>query len=75
LENDTRIEARAKLNPHFASHLRTRLLKRACPAVRETLSQMTDEQLIAQFFANEARGREHAAKRRTAEKRGYRVIL
>jgi hypothetical protein len=60
-------EARAKANPHFANHLRSRLLKRACPAVRETLSHLTDEQLIAQFFANEARGREHTAKLRAAK--------
>jgi hypothetical protein len=64
---ETRIESRITGNKHFAQHLRSRLLKRACPAVRERLSQMTDAQLVEQFFANEARGREHAAKLR-AEK-------
>jgi hypothetical protein len=74
MRNDS-AETRARSNSHFAQHLRTKLLRRACPAVREALSHLTDAQLVEQFFANEARGREHAAKRRTAEKRGYRVIL
>ena len=64
--NDS-IESRIVSNPHFAQHLRTRLLRRACPAARQILSQMTDSELIESFFANEARGREHAANLR-AEK-------
>lgn len=61
------VEARVKSNPHFAQHLRTRLLRRACPAAREILSHMTDAQLVEKFFANEAQGRAHASRRR-AEK-------
>jgi hypothetical protein len=64
---ETKIESRITSNKHFADHLRARLLKRACPAVRETLSRLSDADLVATYFANEARGREHAAKRR-AEK-------
>ena len=66
LQNDN-VETRILQNPHFAAHLRARLLRRACPAARQILSQMTDAELVESFFANEARGREHAANRR-AEK-------
>jgi hypothetical protein len=65
MENDTRIESRISGNAHFADHLRARLLRRACPAVREILKELDDAQLINIYLQNEARGREHAAKLRT----------
>jgi hypothetical protein len=61
------VEGRVKSNPHFAQHLRTRLLRRASPAAREILSHMTDAQLIEKFFANEAQGRAHTAKLRAKQ--------
>jgi hypothetical protein len=64
MPNETKIESRISENKHFAQHLRSRLLKRACPAVREALSHLNDADLVAAYFANEARGREHAAKQR-----------
>ena len=66
LQNDN-VETRILQNPHFADHLRARLLRRASPAVRAMLANLNDTQLIEIYFANEARGREHAENRR-AEK-------
>jgi hypothetical protein len=58
------IEARIVSNKHFADHLRARLLRRACPAARELLATLTDEQLVDIYLANEKQGREHVAKLR-----------
>ena len=58
------IEARIVSNKHFANHLRTKLLQRACPAVREMLGRLSDAELIEIHFRNEQQGREHAAKLR-----------
>jgi hypothetical protein len=67
-DNKNAAEARIASNPHFARVLRQRLESRhPHGAVRETLSQLSDEQLIAAYLNNERLGREHAAKRR-AEK-------
>jgi hypothetical protein len=77
--NDSKnaVEARIVSNPHFARLLRQRLERRhgKDTACGKTLAELSDDDLVALYFHNEARGREHAAKRRTAEKRGYRVIL
>jgi hypothetical protein len=61
------VESRILSNAHFADHLRTRLLRRASPAVREALSRMSNEDLVAAYFANEARGKEYATKQRAAK--------
>jgi hypothetical protein len=67
--NDSKnAEARIVGNPHFARVLRQRLESRhPHGAVRETLSRLSDAQLIETYLNNERLGREHAAKRR-AEK-------
>jgi hypothetical protein len=63
-------EARIAGNPHFARLLRQRLESRhPHGAVREALSQLSDEQLIAAYLNNEKLGREHTARRR-AEREG-----
>jgi hypothetical protein len=63
-------EARIVTNPHFARVLRQRLESRhPHGAVRETLSRLSDQELIAAYLNNEKLGREHTAKRR-AEKAG-----
>jgi hypothetical protein len=61
-------EARIVSNPHFARVLRQRLESRhPHGAVRETLSQLSDAELIAAYLNNERLGREHAAKRQVAK--------
>jgi hypothetical protein len=66
-DNQT-VEARIKNNPHFASSLRRRLESRhGAGALRETLAQLTDEELVNSYLRHEEQGRAHAAKRR-AEK-------
>jgi hypothetical protein len=63
-------------NPHFAGHLRTRLLRRASPAAREIISQMSDTELVETYLRNEQQGRTHVAKRRTGLQAltGYKVV-
>jgi len=57
--------SRIRNNPHFARILRQRLESRhPHGAVRETLSQLSDQELIAAYLNNERLGREHTAKRR-----------
>jgi hypothetical protein len=57
-------ESRIKSNPHFASLLRQRLLARnGNGAIRETLEQLSDEELISVWLQNEQQGREYHAKR------------
>jgi hypothetical protein len=51
-------------NPHFARHLRAKLLRRACPTVREILDTLDDAQLVEMFLRNEQQGRDHLAKTR-----------
>jgi hypothetical protein len=67
--NDSKkAEARIAGNPHFARILRQRLESRhPHGAVRETLSRLSDSELIAVYLNNEKLGRAHTAKRR-AEK-------
>lgn len=68
--NDSKIAAEARIigNPHFARVLRQRLESRhPHGAVRETLSRLSDQELITAYLNNEKLGREYAAKRR-AEK-------
>ena len=61
-------ETRIRENAHFARLLRQRLESRhGNGALREMLARLSDQELIDSYLANEARGREHAAKRR-AEK-------
>jgi hypothetical protein len=61
-------EIRIRENAHFARLLRQRLESRhGNGALREMLARLSDQELIDSYLANEARGREHAAKRR-AEK-------
>jgi hypothetical protein len=69
MENDTRIESRISGNAHFADHLRSRLLRRACPAVREILKTLDNSQLIEIYLRNEAQGRAYAAKQRAEQER------
>jgi hypothetical protein len=63
-------------NPHFAAHLRTRLLRRASPAVCEILSHMSDTELVETYLRNEQQGRNHVAKRQTERRAvtGYEVV-
>jgi hypothetical protein len=62
------VETRIKNNPHFASLLRRRLESRhGVGALRETLAQLTDEELVNSYLRHEEQGRAHAARRR-AEK-------
>jgi hypothetical protein len=69
-EPDSTTETRIRNNPHFARVLRQRLEGRhPHGAVRETLSQLSDAELITAYLNNERLGREHTAKRR-AEKAG-----
>jgi hypothetical protein len=67
--NDSKnAEARIAGNPHFARVLRQRLERRhPHGAVRETLSQLSDSELIAAYLNNERLGREHTAKRKAGE--------
>jgi hypothetical protein len=67
MSNETKIESRISGNAHFADHLRSRLLRRACPAVREVLLHMTNAELVEKYLRHEEQGRAHVAKRR-AEK-------
>ena len=61
-------EARVISNPHFARLLRQRLESRhGNGALREMLARLSDQELIDSYLANEARGREHAAKQRAAK--------
>jgi hypothetical protein len=56
-------ESRIKSNPHFANLLRQRLLaNNGNGAIRETLAQLSDEELIAVWLQNEQQGREYHAK-------------
>ena len=74
MRNDS-VEVRAKSNPHFARLLRQRLERRhgKDTACGKTLAELSDDDLVALYFHNEARGKEHAAtKRRTLT--GYTVI-
>jgi hypothetical protein len=67
-EPNSTTETRIRDNAHFARLLRQRLESRhGNGALRETLARLSDQELIDSYLANEARGREHAAKRR-AEK-------
>jgi hypothetical protein len=69
-EPNSTTETRIRNNPHFARVLRQRLESRhPHGAVRETLSQLSDSELIAAYLNNERLGSEHTAKRR-AEKAG-----
>jgi hypothetical protein len=69
-ESNSTTETRIRNNPHFARVLRQRLESRhPHGAVRETLSRLSDQELIAAYLNNEKLGREHTAKRR-AEKAG-----
>jgi hypothetical protein len=62
------VAARVKSNPHFARLLRQRLESRhGAGALRETLAQLTDQELVDVYLRHEQQGRVHAAKRR-AEK-------
>jgi hypothetical protein len=67
MRNETKVESRITGNVHFAEHLRTRLLRRASPAVREILSNLSDSQLIEAYLKNEKLGREHTARRRAEQ--------
>ena len=68
MRNESSSELRIRDNPHFARVLRQRLESRhAHGAVRETLAQLSDQELIDSYLANEAQGREHIAKRRAAK--------
>ncbi len=70
MQNESSRELRIRDNPHFARVLRQRLQSRhPHGAVRETLSQLSDSELITAYLNNERLGREHTAKRR-AEKAG-----
>jgi hypothetical protein len=61
-------ETRIGDNAHFARLLRQRLESRhGNGALRETLAQMSDQELIDSWLRNEQQGKDHAAKRR-AEK-------
>jgi hypothetical protein len=61
-------EARVISNPHFARLLRQRLESRhGNGALRETLSRLSDSELIAAYLTSERLGREHVAKRRAAK--------
>jgi hypothetical protein len=61
-------ETRIVSNPHFARVLRQRLESRhPHGAVRETLSQLSDSELIAAYLNNERQGREHAANQQAAK--------
>ena len=65
MPNDTRIEARISGNAHFARLLRQRLESRhPHGAMRETLSRLSDSELIAIYLKNEQQGRDHLAKTR-----------
>jgi len=56
-------ESRIKSNPHFANLLRQRLLAHnGNGAIRETLAELSDEELIAVWLQNEQQGREYHAK-------------
>lgn len=67
-EPSSTTETRIRNNPHFARLLRQRLERRhPHGAVRETLSRLSDSELITAYLNNEKLGREHAARRR-AEK-------
>jgi predicted flavoprotein YhiN len=73
-DNKNTAEVRIVANPHFARVLRRRLESRhPHGALRETLSQLSDQELIRVYLNNERLGREHAAKRR-AEKAGSEVL-
>jgi hypothetical protein len=65
MQNESSSELRIRDNPHFARVLRQRLESRhPHGAVRETLAQMTDAELIAMYLKNEQQGRDHLAKTR-----------
>lgn len=64
-------EERIVGNLHFARVLRQRLESRhPHGAVRETLSRLSDQELITAYLNNERLGREHAAKRRAEKEAG-----
>jgi len=61
-------ESRIRENTHFARLLRKRLESRhGSGALRETLTKLTDQELVDVWLRNEQQGREHSAKLR-AEK-------
>jgi hypothetical protein len=59
-------DSRSQPNKHFGSHLRKQLERRhpKGTALRETLDNLSDADLIEVFFRNERQGQEHVAKRR-----------
>ena len=61
-------ETRIRENAHFARLLRQRLESRhGNGALRETLAQMTDQELVDVWLRNEQQGKDHAAKRRAEQ--------
>ena len=67
-EPNSTTETRIRDNAHFARLLRQRLESRhGNGALRETLAQMTDAELIDLWLRNERQGQEYAAKRRAAK--------
>ncbi len=61
-------ESRIRENAHFARLLRQRLESRhGNGALRETLAQMTDAELIDVWLRNEQQSKEYTAKRRAAK--------
>ena len=65
-ETNSTTEMRMRDNKHFARILRQRLESRhGAGALRETLSQMSDSELIAMYLKNEQQGRDHLAKTQT----------
>jgi hypothetical protein len=64
-EPNSTTETRIRKNAHFARLLRQRLESRhGNGALRETLSRLTDAELVDVWLRNEQQSREHAAKRR-----------
>jgi len=59
-------EIRIRDNRHFAQMLRKSLESRhGSGALRETLAQLTDQELVDAWLRNEQQGREHSEKMRT----------
>lgn len=64
-EPNSTTETRIRDNAHFARLLRQRLESRhGNGALRETLSRMTDAELIDVWLRNEQQAKDYAAKRR-----------
>jgi hypothetical protein len=65
------VDSRAQSNKHFGAHLRKQLERRhpKGTALRETLDNLSDADLVEVFCRNERQGKQHAANLR-AEKGG-----